>query len=288
MSMIGLRQRDTDRRESRHLPLVRIGDLGRLVREGKSRLYEHGHGQLLRTFDRPLATVQREILRSREARAAGLPAVEVSAQPLRLDDGSFGIVLASADMTLASLRLKSHPEDSPRIFDALARLLGRVHDAPAWESLPYQHEQMSARIASVARVSLRTRQQALRWLEELPGGDRVCHGGFQASEAFMSEASWQTTGWRNATRGNPAADLARSLLILADPGGKGGWLQRYFAIRQKNKDARRFIDCYREFTSNRTALEQLPRWLKICAVIRLGETRRDPSEIKRLLSIVER
>jgi len=55
---------------------------------------------------------------------------------------------------------------------------------------------------------------ALKTLEELPEGDRLSHGDFHPANILMAGAEPVIIDWSNVSRGDPAADVARSLVIL--------------------------------------------------------------------------
>ena len=55
---------------------------------------------------------------------------------------------------------------------------------------------------------------ALRELATLPDGDRLLHGDFHPANILMASAGPVVIDWPNITRGNPDADLGRSLLMI--------------------------------------------------------------------------
>jgi aminoglycoside phosphotransferase (APT) family kinase protein len=60
---------------------------------------------------------------------------------------------------------------------------------------------------------------ALRVLDGLPDGDRLCHGDFHPGNVLVAADRVSVIDWANAARGVPEADHARTLLLLrwADP-----------------------------------------------------------------------
>src|SRR5262249_32610054 len=55
---------------------------------------------------------------------------------------------------------------------------------------------------------------ALAMLEALPDGDRLCHGDFHPANVLVGRNGPAVIDWTGATRGDPAADLARTRLLL--------------------------------------------------------------------------
>lgn len=266
--------------------LLREQDLGPLLRRGSSRLYRFGSDRLLRVYNKPQETLLREIRRSLEARRAGLPAVETEAEPVRLEDGCYGVMLCTQG-NLASIQLKAQPRDAAGIHLANAGLLATIHRAPAWSGLPSQRELLFSRISQSGRLDLRLRQQALRWLEQLPDDSRVCHGNFQNSEIVIADdGAVLATGWRNASRGNPLADLAHALLILKMPAARNSWLRAALLRWSQKTIAARLCAAYQEASG--ADLAELPLWLKVCAASRSSERRRNATELKYLIDTVRR
>ncbi len=264
--------------------LVREQDLGPLLRRGSSRLYQYGADRLLRVYNKPLETLQREIRRSLQARQAGLPAVELEAEPVRLEDGSFGIVLCTQGV-LASMKLKAEPRAAARIHHASAALLAALHRAPGWSELPSQRQLLFSRISQSGRLDLRSRQQALRWLEQLPDGSQVCHGNFQSSEIVLTaDGGPIATGWRNASSGNPLADLAHTLLVLRMPAAHHNWLRATLVRWSQKSVAARLCAAYQEASGSDMA--ELDLWLKVCAASRTSERRRNATELGFLIDTV--
>ena len=90
----------------------------------------------------------------------------------------------------------------------------RLHEVAAPESLPPLRTVLEWRIRSVADLPEGLRQFALGALEELPDGDRICHGDFHPANIMMDGQTPVLIDWSNVTRGDPAADVTRTLLML--------------------------------------------------------------------------
>ncbi len=90
----------------------------------------------------------------------------------------------------------------------------RLHEAAAPGSLPQLRAVLEWRIRSVVDLPEDLRQLALAVLAGLPDGDRICHGDFHPANIMMDGQTPVLIDWSNATRGDPAADVARTLLIL--------------------------------------------------------------------------
>jgi aminoglycoside phosphotransferase (APT) family kinase protein len=212
--------------------------------------------------------LDREALVLRAAHRAGAPVpavferTEVRGRP--------GLVMERLDgpdlLTLLGAR--------PWLVWSVARSSGRTHAAlhelPAPDRLTTVRELLRDRLAS-DMVPLDVRAHALDELERLSDGDRLCHGDFHPGNMLRTPRGDFVIDWTGGARGEPEADVARTLLILrigavhedAPPLVKrlegigrrflvGGYLRGY---RQ-----RRELD-----------MDRVESWVRIIAAARLGE-----------------
>jgi aminoglycoside phosphotransferase (APT) family kinase protein len=79
--------------------------------------------------------------------------------------------------------------------------------------LPPQREHLSRRIA-LSPLNHRLRAPVLAALSKLPGGDALCHGDFHPGNVLLADSGPSIIDWFDAVSGDPAADIARTLLLL--------------------------------------------------------------------------
>ena len=80
------------------------------------------------------------------------------------------------------------------IIDLLAKLYREIHDSNL--------------------VPAEIKEYALDKLEGLPAGDRLCHGDFYPANLLLSPQGPALIDWTHVARGDPAADVARTLLMV--------------------------------------------------------------------------
>lgn len=101
----------------------------------------------------------------------------------------------------------------------LARLQASLHETIAPQELPEVHDEVARRLRSPL-VPSELRVTALETLEGLPEGDRLCHGDFHPGNVLRRSAGgYAAIDWKNGMRGDPAADVARTRLLMV-----GAWI----------------------------------------------------------------
>lgn len=133
-------------------------------------------------------------------------------------DGRPGLVLEripGADMLDV---LRRRPWRVLTLARALAESHLAVHDVAAPADLPDVRQVLAARIEA-AGLTAELRGFALRVLDGLPSGDRLCHGDYHPGNVMVDGDRVAVIDWPNSARGVPEADHARTILLLrwADP-----------------------------------------------------------------------
>jgi Ser/Thr protein kinase RdoA (MazF antagonist) len=197
-------------------------------------------------------------------------------------DGRLGLVLeriTGADM-LDLLRRQ------PWRVHTLARALADAHvvvqgvRSPA--ELPDVRQVLAAGIeAAVAPRELRG--FALRVLDGLPSGDRLCHGDYHPGNVMVTADGVSVIDWPNAARGVPEADHARALLLMrwADPMPGAPLVTRAVVAAGRSALARGYARAYARANaranarasagSARRELRDVESWLVVHLAARLSE-----------------
>src|SRR5215467_295134 len=128
-------------------------------------------------------------------------------------DGRLGLVLQRVDGVDMLAVLRHQPWRVVGLARTLADAALHIHRVPAPIDLPDLIDVLGDRIDS-AGLDPRLRDFARRVLDTLPAGDRLCHGDLHPGNAVVTAEGTSIIDWPGATRGAPAADFARSLLLL--------------------------------------------------------------------------
>lgn len=188
--------------------------------EGRRKIAEGREAEIFEWDPNAVLKLYRNAGMGHEAEAAALAAISSAGAPApqllgRVEiDGRPGLLIeriAGADM-LTLL------EKAPWRIVIFARMLAEshaaIHRVPAPADLPDLTSLLEQRIrAAPLPTDLRT--FALEHAASLPDGDRLCHGDFHPGNVLVTEAGASVIDWAMASRGHPAADYARSALLMS-------------------------------------------------------------------------
>ncbi|MBI4570957.1 MAG: phosphotransferase, partial [Chloroflexi bacterium] len=220
--------------------------------------------------------------------AAGAAGVRVPAPgELTTVDGRPGLVMERIDGIDMLTLIGRRPWSVWRVGRVWGEIQASMHEVIAPPDLPALRDLLRGRFESCdpALLPERLARFALDELERLPDGDRLCHGDFHPGNIMEAQGEHVVIDWTNATRGDPAADFARSLLL-----GRLGELPpgAPLLIRAGAKFARRLLlDSYvRSYRRNgRLDAALATRWEAPVAAARLREG--IESENPKLLRLLE-
>lgn len=189
-------------------------DLGSLVGRGKrADVHAYGDGRVLKLFvdgtDSGEAAGEAEA--TKVVHDLGLPApacfgtVTVGARP--------GIVFERVDGPTMLADFLARPWRTLAVARQMAELHAVIHGAVISDRYPSQREAVRRKILAAGRLDENLRDAALKALAALPDGDRVCHGDFHPGNVILGPRGPVVIDWQDAKRGNPAADIARTVLL---------------------------------------------------------------------------
>jgi hypothetical protein len=183
--------------------------------------------------------------------------------------GRTGLVLERFDGPDMLTLLQRQPWRVLGLADALATAQRAVHRVAAPAELPDLRQVLAARIHD-AVLPPHLRSFAMRVLDGLPDGDRVCHGDYHPGNVLFVADRTAVIDWAGAARGVPEADHARTLLLLrwAHPLPGTPLPSRALIAAGRSLLAHRYTQTYRR---GAPPVRQVDSWLLVHAAARLSE-----------------
>jgi Ser/Thr protein kinase RdoA (MazF antagonist) len=224
----------------------------------------------------------REAAALRTLAAAGVPAPQLFDSVTV--DGRPGLVVEHVDGLNLLAVLRRHPLSVFKAGRTLGAAHVAMHDCVAPGELPSLHDLLHSRIAEAPPLPGDLRSAAHALLDDLPVGDRLCHGDLHPGNLLGSWAAPVVIDWGDAARGAPVADVARTALLLRMgevPPGVLGPFERLAGV------GRRILrDRYLSTYLGQRPLDQalLDRWELVRAAARLWEP--IPGEHPHLLALL--
>jgi aminoglycoside phosphotransferase (APT) family kinase protein len=193
------------------------GELAGHARVGKGReadVFAWGEGKVLRLLRRSSdpTRVEREAVAMRAAADGGVDVPTVYGTTIVA--GRAGLIMDRVDGPDLVALMGRRPWAVPRVARIVGRAQARMHDVVAPGNLPGLRELVRRKIDMAADLPAELAEFALQKLDALPDGDRLCHGDFHPGNVLLGRDGPAVIDWTDATRGDPAADLARTRLLL--------------------------------------------------------------------------
>lgn len=193
------------------------GELGGRVRVGEGReadIFAWDNGTVLRLLRRSgdPRRVEREAAAMRAAADGGVDVPKVYGTTMV--DGRAGLIMDRVDGPDLIALMGKRPWAVPRVARIVGRAQARMHDVVAPDDLPGLRQLVRWKIETATELPADLADFALKKLDALPDGDRLCHGDFHPGNVLLGRYGPAVIDWTDATRGDPAADLARTRLLL--------------------------------------------------------------------------
>jgi aminoglycoside phosphotransferase (APT) family kinase protein len=262
-----------------------ISELRRIAEGREAEIFAYGDGRVLRLFREAAAGawMHREIA-AMEAVRTVVPLVPETFGTVEID-GRPGIVMQRIDGPDLLTRIASRPWTVWSAGRMLGDVHAQLHEVVAPAEIESLKEAGKRRVPQSPLVPPEIAEWGLAAIDKMPEGDRLLHGDFHPANILLASTGPIVIDWPNVTRGDPDADVARSLLMLdigeVPPGSP-------IVVRYGEKVARGFLkSAYLRAYRRRRLIddESIARWYPLRAVDRLTEN--IVEERARLLAIIE-
>jgi aminoglycoside phosphotransferase (APT) family kinase protein len=210
-----------------------------------------------------------------EARAGRIVSAAALAAPRLLEtitvDGRFGLVYERVDGRSMVDCLASRPLRIGSMAADFARLHAAMHESSG-DGLPELKTYLRSMFGQAGDLlPPDLRAIILARLDELPDGNSISHGDMHPGNVVMTASGPVVIDWMTLTRGEPAADVARTLFLLRDSAlpAEMARPQRVAVVLIRRWFASSYLRAYRRL--RKVAPEAVQAWRPVILAARLGE-----------------
>lgn len=224
----------------------------------------------------PAIVAEKEFDAAKTAQAAGLPVPAVYEIVER--GGRFGIIFEKVTGGSLVDQIKAKPLSFAYGARHLADLHARIHECQLPLGLESQKGYLQKAIEAAQSITDAERKAVLNYLQQLPEGDRLCHGDFHPDNILLSDRGPLIIDWLTGTRGDPAADVCRTLIILETsflPPQTPLYFRMFHAISRSWLNS---IYLNRYLKLNPSVVGQIDRWRLPLLAARIREVEAYPHE----------
>jgi aminoglycoside phosphotransferase (APT) family kinase protein len=243
-------------------------------------------GSILRLLREPGADqrnqAQAAAIEAARSRGVRVPAVRGATTVM----GRPGLIMERIDGPDLLTLIGRRPWATFRVARICGEVHAQLHEVRAPSVIPSAKESLKQWIAGSGQLPPHLAEFALETLDDLPDGDRLCHGDFHPGNILMAGDEPVLIDWTNARRGDPMADVARTRMMLrlgeAPPGTS--FALRAMALVGRNLLVALYLRSYRKVRP--LDMRAVKRWEIPITAARLSEGIEE--EVPRLLALLER
>jgi len=244
-------------------------ELKKIAEGREAEIFAWEDGAVLKLYRRVDHQPHNESASMAAAKAAGGPVPAV--RGITTVDGRPGLIMDRVDGIDMLTQLSKKPWTVLGAGGVLGRAHAALHATVAPSELAPLRERLLAPIERSSHVPEHLREVGRRALATLPDGDRLCHGDFHPGNIILSARGAIVIDWPNSVRGDPVADVARTIVMI-----EGGQLPPGSSAVLKTLDKigrriilRSYVAAYRRARPFDDAL--LTRWALPVAIHRLQD-----------------
>jgi len=234
--------------------------LGRLLATGNTaQIFECG-SRVIKVYKSSAAkrAAFLEAARSAAVEALGLPVPRVWG--VHEVGGRWGLSFDRVTQKSFAEQMLGNWNDVPQYLRCMARLHMRIHSHQAIQFAGLKVT-LAANIAATPLLDLPRKQELLDAIGDMPDGDRLCHGDFHPENILGDMSEPMIIDWLDARRGDPAADVCRSYVLLK---------------LHADEIAIAYLDAYCRLSN--TDRDAVLRWLPYVSAAKLAEGVPDESD----------
>lgn len=185
----------------------------KLLGQGRTAdVYEYDSQTILKLYKEnvPRAAVDIEYRISKAVHSYGLRTPE----PFELEevDNRAGIIYQRISGQTMLHQISSRPWNTVKEAKRMANLHFSIHQCSV-RNIPDQKESLKKNILATTVLTDDEKSKIFVYLDKLPTEEKLCHGDFHPDNILLDPNPW-VIDWMTGTRGTPAADVARTAVIL--------------------------------------------------------------------------
>ncbi|MEK3884594.1 aminoglycoside phosphotransferase family protein [Paenibacillus sp. PL2-23] len=264
------------------------------ISEGRTaEIFAHDQQQIIKLYRDgfPIEVVKYEYEVNQLVARLGVPAPRAFA--LVDSDERNGIVFDRIEGTTLLRMSIEQPGELNRLSQKFAALHYRIHNneldveriGEAGASIYKQKKVLAQNILNASSLTTDVKKRIVEYLENLPDGNHLCHGDFHPDNVMIGERSW-IIDWMTGVIGNPAGDVARTILLFRFgtlPDGAPSHVIEALEL-MRDKMHKLYLDQYLDLSG--LPFSDIDEWMLPVAAARLTEWI-PAEEQNRLLQFIE-